>query len=80
MKKQDFKKRYGITERQFKGVDEIGGYLDLGNLTSIPEGFEDFQLKSLQAVIDLVKSRGGTAYMDNDLDRTCRVLNYSFKV
>ena len=30
---------YGITEKQFKGIDTVGGYLYLGSVTSIPEGF-----------------------------------------
>jgi len=30
---------YGITEKQFKGIDTVGGSLDLGSVTSIPEGF-----------------------------------------
>ena len=34
-----FCKRIGITENQFYGKEEIEGGLDLGSLTSIPEGF-----------------------------------------
>ena len=45
----------------------------------IPEGFTKGQLGSLQAVINLVKLRGGIAYMDRDLNRTARVINNSFK-
>ena len=45
----------------------------------IPDGFDERQLKSLQAVVNLVKLRGGVAYIDEDLNRTARVLNYSFK-
>jgi hypothetical protein len=45
----------------------------------IPEGFDDGQLKSLKAVVGLVRNHGGIAYVDNDLHRTARVINYSFK-
>jgi hypothetical protein len=45
----------------------------------IPDGFEKPQLKSLQAVVDLVNLRGGIAYIDSELYRSARVLNYSFK-
>ena len=45
----------------------------------IPDGFEKPQLKSLQAVVDLVNLRGGIAYIDSELNRSARVLNYSFK-
>ena len=45
----------------------------------IPDGFDERQLKSLQAVVNLVKLRGGVAYIDEDLNRTARVLNYYFK-
>lgn len=45
----------------------------------IPDGFDERQFRSLQAVVNLVKLRGGIAYIDEDLNRTARVLNYSFK-
>jgi len=45
----------------------------------IPDGFDERQLKSLKAVVDLVKLRGGIAYIDSELDRTSRVLNMAFK-
>ena len=45
----------------------------------IPDGFEKTQLKSLQAVVDLVNLRGGIAYIDSELNRSARILNYSFK-
>jgi hypothetical protein len=45
----------------------------------IPDGFGAAQLKSLQAVCDLVRGNGGIAYVDEDLHRTARVLNYGFK-
>lgn len=45
----------------------------------IPDGFDRKQLKSLEAVVNLVKLRGGIAYVDSDLYRTARVINNSFK-
>lgn len=45
----------------------------------IPEGFTDDQLKGLKATVELVKKRGGIAYIDNDLLRTARIINNSFK-
>ena len=39
MNKQDFCKKYGLTEDQFLGTKKITGSLDLRSLTSIPEGF-----------------------------------------
>lgn len=44
----------------------------------IPEGFEKGQIKSLQAVVNLVNKSGGIAYIDNELDRTARVINDCF--
>jgi len=45
----------------------------------IPDGFEPKQLKSLQAVADLVNLRGGIAYIDSELNRSARILNNCFK-
>jgi hypothetical protein len=39
MKKEKFKMKFGLTEDQFLGKDVVGGYLNLGGLTSIPQGF-----------------------------------------
>lgn len=46
----------------------------------IPDGFEDHQLKSLQACVDMVQRSGGIAYVDKDLFRTVRVINYAFGI
>lgn len=43
-----------------------------------PEGFEGHVLKSLKAVVNLVQENGGIAYIDKDLLRSARVLNYGF--
>jgi len=45
----------------------------------MPEGFSDAQVKSLQAVVNMVGKHGGIAYIDDDLHRTSRVINYAFK-
>jgi len=52
---KDFCARYSLTEKQFYGKEEVGGYLDLGSLTSIPEGFNptvggDLYLRSLTSI------------------------------
>ena len=44
----------------------------------IPTGFNEFQLRSLKAVVDLVNKRGGIAYIDPELNRSARVLNNCF--
>ena len=76
---------YVITS-EMKGVFSIAEVIDsVHNKTKktifhvMPEGFDKGQLKSLQAVVDLVKLRGGIAYIDAEIERTARVLNYSFK-
>ena len=75
---------YCIT-KEMQGVFSIAEVVDSVHqkdkrtiLHVMPEGFEKHQLKSLQAVVNLVNSRGGIAYIDNDLLRSARVINYSF--
>lgn len=41
----------------------------------LPDGFGKGQVKSLQAVADMVTKHGGIAYIDEDLHRTARILN-----
>ena len=76
---------YMITSAM-KGVFSIAEVIDsVHNNSKItvlqvdPTGFEEFQLKSLKAVIDLVRSRGGIAFMDDNKVRTFTVLNELFK-
>ena len=45
----------------------------------IPDGFGKAQLKSLSAVVDMIIKHAGIAYIDDDLFRTARVINYCFK-
>lgn len=76
---------YVITS-EMSGVYSIAEVIDsVHNKTKktilhvIPDGFSEGQLKSLEAVVNLVKKRGGIAYIDFDLMRTARVINNSFK-
>ena len=41
----------------------------------IPDGFEESQLKSLQATVNLVNLRGGNAYIDNNIQKSIDVIN-----
>ena len=75
-----------IITSQMTGVFSIAEVIDsVHNKTKktilhvLPEGFDKGQLKSLKAVVNLVKLRGGIAYIDSDLMRTARVINNSFK-
>jgi hypothetical protein len=66
---KDFCKKYNITEDQFKGVDKIGGYLDLSGLTSIPDGFNptvcgSLDLRGLTSIPDgFNPTVGGSLYL-----------------
>lgn len=76
---------YVIT-KEMQGVFSIAEVIDSsltnGKITIlhvIPDGFESHQIKSLQAVVNMVQRNGGIAYIDEDLARTARVINYCFK-
>ncbi len=67
------------------GVFSIAEVIDSAHNSSkitilhiMPDGFSEFQLKSLKAVVDLVKKNGGIAYVDDDIQRTVKVLNNAF--
>ena len=45
----------------------------------IPDGFEVHQLKSFKATCELIRRNGGIAYIDDELQRAARVINYCFK-
>ena len=75
---------YVIT-KEMQGVFSIAEVIDSTHqkgkrtiLHVIPDGFEKGQLKSLSAVCDMVNINGGIAYIDSELNRTARVINYSF--
>lgn len=60
-------------------VDSVHNKTKKTILHVIPDGFSKGQLMSLEVVVNLVKKRGGIAYIDSDLMRTARVINNSFK-
>ncbi|MGR3218954.1 MAG: hypothetical protein ACUZ8H_03930 [Candidatus Anammoxibacter sp.] len=71
---------------EMKGIFSVAEVVDSANtknkrtfLHIIPKGFDEFQLRSWQSVVDLVNARGGIAYIDTDLRRTATILNLSFK-
>lgn len=75
---------YVITE-EMEGVFSIAEAIESAHMKGkttilhvIPDGFEYSQLKSLKAVVNMVIKHGGIAYIDSDLYRTTRVINYSF--
>ena len=75
---------YVIT-KEMQGVFSIAEVIDSTHqkgkrviLHVIPDGFDKSPLKSLNAVCDMVNLNGGIAYVDSDLNRTTRVINYSF--
>lgn len=43
-----------------------------------PTGFDVGELKSLQAVVDMVKKHGGVAYIDCKLERVAMIINSCF--
>lgn len=75
---------YVIT-KEMKGVFSIAEAIEsvhMNNKTTIlhiiPDGFNTNELKSLEAVLNMVIKHGGIGYIDNDIYRTARVINYSF--
>lgn len=59
-------------------IDSVHNKSKTTILHVIPDGFDTRQLKSLKAVVDLVQLRGGIAYIDPELHRSVRVINYAF--
>lgn len=59
-------------------VDSVHNYTKITILQVIPDGFTEGQLRSLEAVVDLVNSRGGIAYIDANLYRSSLLLNTCF--
>lgn len=53
---RSFCERYDITEDQFYGEAKIGGSLDLGSVTSIPEGFNPTVGGSRQCTLGEIES------------------------
>lgn len=72
---------YVIT-KEMKGVFSIAEVIDSVYqpgiktiLQVIPEGFDSFQIKSLDATINLVTKRGGIAFSSNDFKNLLDVLS-----
>lgn len=59
-------------------IDSVHNKDKITILQVIPEGFGKFQLKSLQAVVDLVILRGGVGIMDDDLQKSLDLINIYF--
>jgi hypothetical protein len=75
-----------ILTKEMQGVYSVAEVIDsvktmnkITILHVIPEGFSDGQLRSLKAVVKMVRENGGIAYIENDLMRTARVINGNFK-
>jgi len=44
----------------------------------MPFGFSNAQIKSFRAIVDIVIRHGGIAYIDDDLNRTARLINSAY--
>lgn len=69
------------TEGVFSIAEAVQSSLTKGKQTIfhvIPEGFSEAQLKHRKAVVDLITSNGGVAYIDSDIERTACILNYCY--
>ena len=56
-------------------MDSVHNKNKLTLLHVMPDGFNKVKLKSLEAVVNLVKLRGGKAYLNKDLNKTVEILN-----
>ena len=56
-------------------MDSVHNKNKLTLLHVMPDGFNKVQLKSLEAVVNLVNLRGGKAYFNKDLNKTVEILN-----
>lgn len=45
----------------------------------MPDGFDAPQLKSLEAVVNMIGRLGGIAYIDDDISRPVRIINNAFR-
>ena len=75
-----------LIRKEMKGVFSIAEVIDSvhtrGKRTIfhvMPDGFDKSQLKSLQAVVNLVIKRGGIAFVDSDIKRSARIINNCFQ-
>ena len=58
-----------------EAIDSVHNKSKVTILHVIPEGFSESQLRSFKAVVNLVKIRGGIAYIDSDITRTSKLIN-----
>ena len=71
MKKEEFKKQFNLTKKQFNGKEEIKDHLDLSSLTSIPDGFNptvggSLYLRSLTSIPEgFNPTVGGSLYLSS---------------
>lgn len=56
-------------------MDSINNKSKKTILHILPEGFDEDQLKSLEAIVSLVNDRGGVAYTHPNLEKTIMVIN-----
>ena len=56
-------------------MDSVHNKNKLTLLHVMSDGFNKVQLKSLEAVVNLVNLRGGKAYFNKDLNKTVEILN-----
>ena len=66
----------------FSIAEAVNSSLEKGKITIfhvIPDGFSKPQIKSLEATCNLISRNGGISYIDNELMRTARVINFCFK-
>lgn len=75
---------YMIT-KEVKGFFSIAEVIESAHKNNIrtflqvdPDGFNAFQLKSLKAVVSVVNSLGGIAYINSDISKTTNILNSCF--
>ena len=59
-------------------VDSVHNKAKTTILQVIPDGFDYGQLKSLAALVDLIRKRGGIAFIDAELNRSARIINNCF--
>ena len=57
-------------------IDSVHNKTKITLLHVVPDGFNKVQLKSLEAVVNLVKLRGGIAFFNKNLNKTVEILNH----
>lgn len=63
-------------------AEVVQSSLTVGKTTILhvmPSDFDEHELKHMTEICNLVKSNGAIVYIDDELHRTARVINYAFK-